>query len=198
MRTSLNLSAIFRAIGVRDPRQALDLVDLVQPTVVVGDYSALGPAVLPPTSIFGGFQPTTPGDRAFNTLRAPPEGCLAVWSAFVGNATGTLRVANEMFSFHLREAATAYSTSVQWPGYRSGHQESKATLWGAKTLGTLPGGPSYKPTGAGAGVIYVHYLPGGWHLEVWPNNVDFSMCSEWTVSDLPVQPLPDSEIAATP
>jgi len=54
VKSALNLSSIFRGIGARDPRQTFDLVEVLQPGITVGDYSKLGPLVIPPTSVFGG------------------------------------------------------------------------------------------------------------------------------------------------
>lgn len=197
-RTDLNLSGIFRAIGLKGPRQSFDVVEVVQPTVQVGDFSKLGPSVLPPTSIFGGHQSSFTGDRAYNTLIAPPEGCYATWSAFVATQPATSRQANEIFQFRIVETPVTYDASVQWPGFRSGHQASRATMWGA-TFSGLPPGATYWPSQASAnGVIYRHYVPGGWHLEVWCRNADLTLFSEWTVEDTVVQPLPDSSVAATP
>jgi len=197
VRTSLNLSGIFRAIGIRDNRQAVDTVDLLQPTVIMGDYSRLGPSVLPPISIFGGLRATFAGDHAYNVLEAPPEGCIATWSAFVANQGGNARQANEIFQFRLAEVPVSLTGINIWVNHRSGHQPSRAVL--SDGTGPLPPSPTYWPTGhSGGGVVYRHQVPGGWFLEVWTKAIDLTMVTEWTVEDVVVQPLPDASLAATP
>lgn len=196
MRSSLNLSGIFRAIGVRDSRQALDVVEVVQPTIILGDYSRLGPSVLPPTSEFGRRFGAFGGNRAFLQVAAPPEGCEVIWSAAVINQTGGSRQPNSLFEWRIVAVEDDFGTRVTLDNFQTGHQPSRAVVITGE--GNVPGGPGYWPTGAsGNGVLYHTHVPGGWFLEVWTASADEGLAIALEIRDVVVQPLPDASLAAT-
>jgi len=197
VRTSLNLSGIFRALGIRDDRQAVDAVDLLQPVVVYGDYSRLGPSVLPPTSEFGRNFGAFAGDRAFAQIHAPPEGCDVDWSAAVVNQTAGSRQPNSLFAWRIVAVEDDFGSRVIVPGFQTGHQPSRAVF--TTGAGNVPAGPGYWPTGAsGNGVLYHSHIPSNWFLEVWNVSADEGLAITFEVRDTVVQPLPDALIAATP
>ena len=59
MRNQLDLTAFLRSIGVKGSEGSLDLLGVLQPSVIVADLSALASPILPPSSLMGGFQAGT-------------------------------------------------------------------------------------------------------------------------------------------
>jgi hypothetical protein len=196
VRTSLNLSGIFRAIGVRDPRQNLEVVEVVQPTLILGDYSKLGPSVLPPTSTFGAVG--APGAAfSFAHVEAPPNGCWVRWSAFVSNAAKD-RQANSLVEWRVIPPGSEQTLAglITWENFQIGHQPSAAV--GTHGNAGKPPGPTYWPVFPSAAAIeYFHFLQGGWFLEVWADPLGEHIGFQAIVEDVPVQPLPDAALAST-
>lgn len=55
MQNQYDLTALLRAIGVKGPEGFIELLGVMQPVLVVGDLSSMGPSVIPPMSVMGGF-----------------------------------------------------------------------------------------------------------------------------------------------
>jgi len=79
----------------------------------------------------------------------------------------------------------------------AGHQASAAVVQAGDSL--APANATLSPgTASGNGVAYHHFIPGGSVFELWTDRDNLSLFSEFMVEDIPVQPLPDASLAATP
>jgi hypothetical protein len=204
VRTSLNLSAIFRAIGIRDHRQAIDTVDLLQPTALVGDYSDLGPPVLAPTSAFGGQGSGIALSIGFFHLRPPPQGGFL---KFVGGVfdSGDVPKISAVWEWHVvsEALAIAETTFGVCTNVQIATQPSRAVAHIGTSLGPpTPSGATVNPmswmrSGSGWARPWI-FIRGGQVFEAYVQIAGQYIVMESIFRDAGVDPLPDAELAVTP
>ena len=74
-----NLSAFFRAMGIKNPQPSVR--ESVQPVVNVGNFDGLTPRYQPPTGAFGGDVGLVAGQTSFiQVTPRTPGGCLIHWA----------------------------------------------------------------------------------------------------------------------
>jgi hypothetical protein len=201
VRTSLNLSAIFRAIGVRDRMQTVDLVDLLQPTVQVADVSGLGAPILPPTSLLGGRSSGISLSHGFFHIFPPPGG-MFVKAIFGVADSGGAYLANAAFVWTIQLAGDEVTETTSGTIFNSqaGTQPSRAVARAGTTL-DAPTQLNRSPMGAARGggqLLGEVFVPGGSVWEALTFGQGQEIWVQAVVRDAGVDPLPDSATASTP
>jgi hypothetical protein len=200
VRSALNLSAIFRAIGVREPRASLDLVEVAQPTLVMGDYRRLGPPIMPPTSIVGGRSLAVAFSHGWFHLFPPPSGA---WVTFHGGISSQAGIFQPNLAYVYRNvplgSEVAEVTGRDLIPTQAAPQPSRATA----RMGTsgVPADLDDHPTAVSVGSsapIGEIFVPGGFVFEAVTQLFSEEIWIEAIVQDAAVDPLPDAATATTP
>ena len=187
-RTEFDLTALLRAIGVKQSEGKFDLVDLIQPTIQVGDLSAMGPAILPPSSVTGGSEVGVAANNTIFQITSQARGGSIV-QAFVHQAT------NALIHYAVRTplALTGPQTLLDFP---TAHQsasylaQSGQNVAGIGTTAVIPHRVS--------GDIPPLYVPRGLALVAQAGTIATSLFFSAIVQDVPVDTPADALTASLP
>ncbi len=185
-----DLTALLRAIGVKGAQGKLDLVELIQPTIQVGDLSAMSPAILPPSSSFGGFQAATAGEfTVFQIEPAHKGGSFVQWT--INNN------ALEFTIWRTNAIPAVFDTGpTALDGQRTSHQPSTARVSrGASIVGDP--GRNVHPNIQNRQSQLI-YLPSDLFLIIESRAVAEAIYINADIQDVPVQLPPDAAAATLP
>lgn len=114
--SSFNITAFARRLGLKNIRE-LPLIERVQPTVSIGEFAPLTPALVPPAFISGGFQAVVAAQfSAFSVQSLGPGGCFCSILSAVAGFGGAYRVGVLAVDPGLATLITRSPVSNEGPG----------------------------------------------------------------------------------
>jgi len=184
-----DLTALLRGIGVKGTQGKLDLVELLQPTLQVGDLAAMGPAILPPMSAFGGQQGALLAEfSCFQLTISNKGGSYIQFTAF--------STVNNIISWEVLDVALPLSPSATLVNVRLAHQASTVTAARGNNVGGLTLRQN-RPQFLFGGVQTIFVEPGRF-LFVQGSSTNALISGQFLVQDVPVQLPPDAGTATLP
>lgn len=185
-----DLTAALRALGVKGNEGKLDLVELLQPTLQVGDISAMGPAILPPTSAIGGQQSGLAGSFAVIQITGSTKaGCFIQFDGFSSSSN--------VVYWQVLDTPLALTGAIALDNVRIAHQASTAS--GQKGT-SIPGFPirNSKPQFLFGNSSPVIYVDPGRFLTITGSALGALLVASTVIQDVPVQTPPDAAAATLP